>query len=52
MATSGNLIIKPVLKRDHTGELYLTGERTYTLKALRSEEGFVDIKHFLIKKAQ
>ena len=52
MVTSENLVSKPVLDGDHTGEQYSTSERTYTLKALISEEGSLDRKHFLIRKAR
>ena len=46
MATNESLVIKPVLDSDHIGEQYSTFERTYTLKALTSEEGSLDIKFF------
>ena len=49
--TDSSLIIKPVLDGDHTDEQYSTNGRTYTLKALTSDEVSFDRKHFLIKKA-
>ena len=49
--TDSSLVIKPVLKGYHTGEQYSTNGRTYTLKALTSDEVFFDSKHFLLKKA-
>ena len=47
-----SLVIKPILDGDHTGEQYSTSERTDTLKALTSEEGSLDRKHFLFRKAR
>ena len=49
--TDSSLVIKPVLKGDQTGEQYSTNGRTYTLKALTSDEAFFDRKHFLINKS-
>ena len=50
--TDSSLVIKLVFEGDHTGEQYSTNERTYTLKALISDEVSLDRKHFLIKKAR
>ena len=50
--TDSSLVIKPVLEGDHTGEQYSTNGRTYTLKALTSDEVSFDRIHFLIKKAR
>ena len=50
--TDSSLVIKPVLEGDHTGDQYSTNGRTYTLKALTSDEVSFDRKHFLIKKAR
>ena len=49
--TGSSLVIKPVFEGDHTGEQYSINWRTYTLKALTSDEVSFDRKHFLIKKA-
>ena len=44
--TDSSLVIKPVLEGDHTGEQYSTNGRTYTLKALTSDEVSFDRKLF------
>ena len=49
--TDSSLVIKPIFDGDRTGEQYSTSEHTYTLKALTSEEGFLDRKHVLIWKS-
>ena len=46
--TDSSLVIKPVLEGDYTGGQYSTNERTYTLKALTSDEVSLDRQHFLI----
>ena len=43
--TDSSLVIKPVLDGDHTGVQYSTNGRTYTLKALTSDE--LDFFRFL-----
>ena len=50
--TDSSLVIKPALEDDHTGEQYSTNGRTYTLKALTSDQVSFDRKHFLIKNAR
>ena len=42
--TDSSLVIKPVLEGDHTCEQYSTNGRTYTLKALTSDEVSYDRK--------